>query len=39
MLAAIAKASGGRVLWPASEPREAAVVLALPAAEPQRSSA
>jgi DNA polymerase III subunit epsilon len=39
MLAAIAKASGGRVLWPASEPREVAVVLALPAAEPQRSSA
>jgi DNA polymerase III subunit epsilon len=39
MLAVIAKASGGRVLWPASEPREAVVARALPLPEPQRTSA
>jgi DNA polymerase-3 subunit epsilon len=39
MLAAIAKASGGRVLWAAMEPRETLASAPPRAAEPQRSSA
>ena len=39
MLAVIAKASGGRVLWAATESRDSVAAAASRAAEPQRSSA
>jgi len=39
MLAVIARASGGRVLWAVLEPRDAALPLAHPEDAPQRSSA
>jgi hypothetical protein len=39
MLAAIARASGGRVLWAELEPHDGAAAGALRAPEPQRSSA
>ena len=39
MLAVIAKASGGRLLWPAMEPRDSVAAAPLRPPEPQRSSA